>query len=383
MLTIIQKTVISSLIAGSILFTNSASAKNIVDIPADNNTIQVALLLDTSNSMDGLIDQAKSRLWNIVNTLTTLRYKGQAPNIQIALYEYGNDRLSQDKNWIRQVTPLTQDLDLISEQLFALRTNGGQEYVGAVISDATQQLNWNRASTSMKLIYVAGNEPFNQGNINYTEAISDARRNDIYINTIYCGDIKQGINTYWQDGAQVGGGKYFAIDSNEKVRHIDTPYDAQISTLNNQLNDTYIGYGSAGGIKKQAQVTQDSNAASLSSATKAERAVTKSKSSAYYNASWDVVDKYKEDKNFVIQAPDSELPTELKNKTTAEKTAFIEAKALERTAVQKQIGELAVQRQAYIDGQTKAQANKMGDDLGAAIEKSITDIAREKGYEKQ
>ena len=56
--------------------------------------IQVAILLDTSNSMDGLIDQAKSRLWNIVNTLTTLKFKGKTPEIEIALYEYGNNNLS-------------------------------------------------------------------------------------------------------------------------------------------------------------------------------------------------------------------------------------------------------------------------------------------------
>ena len=91
-----------------------------------DNKIQVALLLDTSNSMDGLIDQAKSRLWNIVNTLTTLKYNGQAPQVEIALYEYGNDGL-KDENYIRQITPLTQDLDLVSEKLFALRTNGGSE----------------------------------------------------------------------------------------------------------------------------------------------------------------------------------------------------------------------------------------------------------------
>src|SRR6187402_743198 len=61
----------------------------------DGNTkIQVALLLDTSNSMDGLIEQAKSRLWNIVNTLTTLKYHGKTPDIEIGLYEYGNDGLS-------------------------------------------------------------------------------------------------------------------------------------------------------------------------------------------------------------------------------------------------------------------------------------------------
>jgi len=29
-------------------------------------TVQLALLLDTSNSMDGLIDQAKTQLWKIV-----------------------------------------------------------------------------------------------------------------------------------------------------------------------------------------------------------------------------------------------------------------------------------------------------------------------------
>lgn len=101
-----------------------------------DNKIQVALLLDTSNSMDGLIDQAKSRLWNIVNTLTTVKYNGQAPQVEIALYEYGNDGL-KDENYIRQITPLTQDLDLVSEKLFALRTNGGNEYCGAVIRDAS------------------------------------------------------------------------------------------------------------------------------------------------------------------------------------------------------------------------------------------------------
>jgi len=39
----------------------SVDKKLVVDPPADNkkNKIQIALLLDTSNSMDGLIDQAK------------------------------------------------------------------------------------------------------------------------------------------------------------------------------------------------------------------------------------------------------------------------------------------------------------------------------------
>ena len=89
----------------------------------NENKIQVALLLDTSGSMDGLIEQAKTRLWNIVNTLTTLKYDGKAPNIEIALYEYGNDKYSAESNYIQQITPLTQDLDLISEKLFNTALN--------------------------------------------------------------------------------------------------------------------------------------------------------------------------------------------------------------------------------------------------------------------
>ena len=224
---------ISALLAATISLmscnsSNANSKKNTEiekPIAAENTKIQVALLLDTSSSMDGLIDQAKSRLWNIVNTLTTLKYDGKTPDIEIALYEYGNDGLSKQSNYIRQIAPLSTDLDLISEKLFSLSTNGGNEYCGAVIQDATKKLKWAKDNTNMKLIYIAGNEEFNQGGINYKEAISNALKNGIYVNTIYCGDKTQGINELWKSGAEHGKGKYFNIDSNESVRYIATPYD--------------------------------------------------------------------------------------------------------------------------------------------------------------
>ncbi len=344
-----------------------------------DNTIQVALLLDTSNSMDGLIEQAKSRLWNIVNTLSTLKYEGQTPRIEIALYEYGNDGLS-DKNWVRKVTPLTQDLDLISEKLFSLRTNGGTEYCGAVIKDAVSQLEWNGNSKSMKLIYIAGNEAFNQQGVNYKEAISDARKGNIYVNTIFCGDRSEGINTYWQDGAVLGGGKYFNIDSNQRVIFIETPYDVRISECNTRLNDTYIGYGSRGYEKKAAQSTQDANAASLSRANAVERTVSKSKKEAYRADSWDMVDKAESDKEFIKNVRQDELPSELKGKTKAEIEKFVAEKSKERARLQKEISELAVKRQQYIDSEMQKRANSTSDDLGKAIEKSIQELAKKNGF---
>src|SRR3972149_11549646 len=73
--------------------------------------IQAAILLDTSSSMDGLIDQAKTQLWKIVNELALAKRNGKSPAIEVGLYEYGNDGLAERDGYIRRVLPLTRDLD--------------------------------------------------------------------------------------------------------------------------------------------------------------------------------------------------------------------------------------------------------------------------------
>ena len=344
---------------------------------ADNTRVQVALLLDTSNSMDGLIDQAKSRLWNIINTLTTLKYNGKSPRVEIALYEYGNSGLSSESGYIRQVTPMTTDLDLVSEKLFSLRTNGGDEYCGAVIKEAINKLDWGASGSDMRLIYISGNEPFDQGSVSYKEVLPDALRQGIYVNTIYCGDRQSGISELWKDGAVRGKGKYFNIDSDHKVRFVETPYDARIESCNERINKTYISYGATGASKKQNQEAQDKNAKSVSAANYAERSVSKSKG-VYKNDSWDLVDRVKDDKTALKKIKKEELPAELQGKTEAEIEMVVVEKTKERESIQKEIAELAKQRQAYIDVETKK--TNTADDLGQAINSSILDLAKEKGY---
>ncbi|WP_343664989.1 VWA domain-containing protein [Chryseobacterium mucoviscidosis] len=349
------------------------------EIKIKENKIQVALLLDTSNSMDGLIDQAKSRLWNIVNTLTTLKYNGKAPQVEIALYEYGNDGLT-DENYIRQVTPLTQDLDLVSEKLFALRTNGGSEYCGAVIRDASMNLKWDDNNQSMKLIYIAGNEPFDQGRISYKEVIPTAKRKNIYTNTIFCGSRDEGIRTFWQNGASLGEGKYFNIDSDQKVIYIETPYDVRISECNAKLNDTYIYYGSHGSEFKAKQMLQDKNAEVQSVSNAVERTVAKSKKNAYKNDHWDLVDRAEKDVNFMSDVKAEELPAELKGKSKEEIKKAVAEKSAEREKIQKEIEVLSKKRQDFIDAEMKKRGNSEADDLGKAIERSVLELAKKNGY---
>lgn len=341
------------------------------------NKIQVAILLDTSGSMQGLIEQAKSRLWNIVNTLTTLKFKGKEPLIEIALYEYGSYH-RYEGDFIRQITPFTTDLDLISQELFALTTGGSEEYCGTVISRATKELEWGRGDNDMKIIYIAGNEIFEQGGISYKSSIPQAVEKDIYIHTIHCGDRQIGIRDQWKRAADLGKGKYFNIDIDASVRWFDTPYDDRLNDLNMKLNDTYVSYGSMGKARKVSQSVQDSNAKSLSSANYAERVVSKSKS-VYQNSNWDLVDKMKEDKEALSKIKKSDLPEELQSKSTAELKSHVEQMQKERETIQKEINQLSIQRQTYIDKETE-KSGEEGDDLGAAITQSIMELAGEKGY---
>jgi hypothetical protein len=150
--------------------------------------VQIAILLDTSSSMDGLIEQAKSQLWKIVNEFNDAKQGDKTPVVQVALYEYGNTNLSIGTNYIRQVLPFTRDLDQVSEQLFKLTTNGGDEYCGAVIREALDKLSWDNNSKTYKVIFIAGNEPFTQGPISANDACKAAIQKGVVINTIHCGN---------------------------------------------------------------------------------------------------------------------------------------------------------------------------------------------------
>ena len=130
--------------------------------PREESVVQLALLLDTSNSMDGLISQAKSQLWRVVNEFNGARQHGRQTVVEVALYEYGNNSLSAGTNYVRQVLPLTRDLDAVSEALFKLTTNGGEEYCGAVIREALDKLSWDKDANTYKAVFIAGNEPCRQ-----------------------------------------------------------------------------------------------------------------------------------------------------------------------------------------------------------------------------
>lgn len=367
-----------------VLFLNctpSAAPASSPTIENDEPRIQIAVLLDTSNSMDGLIDQAKSQLWKLVNTLASGKRDGKSPKVEIALFEYGKSSISVAEGYVKEISPLTQDLDLVSKELFALKTNGGDEYCGWVIKDALSKLKWSDSPNDLKVIFIAGNEPFNQGKVDFRESCRQAVKQAVVINTIHCGDCAEGENTFWKEGADIGKGEYMCINTDARVVHVPTPYDDQIIGLNSKLNDTYIGYGSQGAYRKEMQVTEDANAKSYGESNVAQRAVSKSAKGTYKNDSWDMVDAYDSDKKFVEKVKSEELPAELKGKSSKEIEAFILGKKTEREKIKAEILEMNKKAEAHREAELKKMGEGGEETLDKVMNKAIKSQAKSKKFE--
>lgn len=344
----------------------------------DTPTIQLAILLDTSGSMSGLIDQAKTQIWSIVNQMTRARIDGVRPQLRVALYEYGKDTLSASEQFVRQILPLTDDLDEVSAQLFKLTTNGGEEYCGAVIKSATEGLAWSGSPKDLRIIVIAGNEPFTQGGVDYKSSVQAAVKKGLIVNTIFCGDEQEGIRTDWKSGAALGEGTYSFINQNAAAIHIDAPQDKELAELSSKLNTTYLEYGGRGAELKQRQERQDLNAATASPAVAAQRAASKA-SGAYRNTAWDLVDALKEKSVKLEDLKDEELPEPMRGKTIEEKKAMVEQATKERAEVQSKIVKLQSDRDEFV--RTKLAQNGDDKSLGAALLAALRSQAESRGYQ--
>jgi len=330
----------------------AVAAKAALPVPAQTKpVVQIAILLDTSNSMDGLIEQAKTQLWKIVNEFAKAQRGGQRPDIQVALYHYGTPSLGKETGYIKQLVPLTDDLDKVSEELFKLRTSGGDEYCGAVIKKAAEELKWSDDKGAYKAIFIAGNEPFTQGPVNYSEACKEAVSRGIIVNTIFCGEEQEGIRTNWKDGAALADGSFVSINQNAAVVHVDAPQDKELVDLGQKINGTYVRYGAMGSAGAQNQAAQDSNVSGIAGGggrgATAERAITKS-SAAYRNGSWDLVDGVKQNQVQLKDVKEEDLPEDMRKLDAKGREDYVAQKQKEREEIQARIKTLGEEREKFL-----------------------------------
>jgi von Willebrand factor type A domain len=340
--------------------------------------IQVAILLDVSGSMDGLTEQAKAQLWNMVNTLGKAKCDGSvSPKIEIALYEYGRTTNDVKAGYVKRINGFISDMDSLSENLFSLKTNGGDEFCGQVIYTSLQQLQWDAAPENYKVIFIAGNEDFLQGSLHYTKACTEAKNKGVIVNTIYCGDKMQGIREHWNLAGECGNGSFTSINQNAKAEDIPTPYDSLLITLNGNLNSTYVTYGWAGETYYAKQATMDAKNAQASKKQQIARIKTKANNKVYDNASWDLIDANAKGKLDEVIADKNALPDSLKTKSKEEIKVIVEEKSRQRAAVNNQINELTAKRELFIiEERKKIAATKQENTLETEVEKIIKEQAK-------
>lgn len=343
--------------------------------------VQIAFLLDTSSSMNGLINQTRTHLWDIVNTIATGKRNGHVPQIEVALYEYGNNSLSRDSGYIRQVVPLSQDLDRLSEALFALSTNGGDEYCGQVMETAAQ-LAWSPDAGVYKAIFIAGNESFAQGAVNYEPIATGLKERGITVNTIYCGGYQDGINLKWLAGAVAGGGQYSVIEQNKRATQVAAPQDVALLKLNQELNRTYVALGEPAKKAKERQQTQDDLAGSMGTTAKVDRTIAKSQV-ANKPASWDVVGRMVEGDaapmEEAIAAEVEELPDAERAEEAKKLREEVAAQVNERRRIKDEIAKLSAERREFLDKQKKEENGTIDE----AVRRMIQTQMKKTGFQFQ
>lgn len=336
--------------------------------PNDGKMLEMVFVIDTTGSMGGLIEGAKQKIWGIINEVMQ---KQSHPRVKVGLVAY-RDR---GDAYVTKVTPLTENLDTVYTELMDYNAGGGgdmPEAVGSALADGVASAGWTKSREGLaQIIFLVGDAPphtdRNEPNVLATTATATAR--NMIVNTIQCGNSIE-TRKVWQEIAQHGQGKYFAIAQDGGVETIKTPYDDQLSELGRQIGSTYTAYGSedarASGTAALAE-TEAVVATNSNSSVRADRAMNKALNKDAYNG--DLLQDIENGRIDLDKVKTDALPTDLKAMPSPERAKEIEKRLGERKKIRAEILDLSKQRADYISGEQKKSGKKAGFDaaVGEAL----------------
>jgi hypothetical protein len=340
-------------------------------------TIEMAILLDTSGSMQGLIDAARIKLWDVVNDLTLAQ---PTPRLRVALVTFGHSKSPRATGYVKVETDLTEDLDLVSERLFALTSAGGTEYVGRVLKIALEDLTWTDSHDTLKLVFLAGNEPADQDReVDFRNMSEEAWQRGIEVNSVFCGNGENEQADTWKEIAELARSQFATINHRRGPLMVETPFDAELTELGDAINKTYMPFGETGASRRDVQISQDKNARKVSAAVAASRA--QAKSSPLYAPDWDLVRALEDESISLYDLEAGDLPKELRSLSYEELAIRVEQMRLERDELRQQIAELGRKRSQFIAQQAEAKGLDDSWAFDSVLRRVIREKAEEKGFE--
>ena len=223
--------------------------------PADKTKpVDVVLCLDTSGSMDGLIDSAKRKLWDVVNDLAKME---PTPSLRVALYSYGNNTYDAGQRLGPQGS---RPDDRPRRGLQAAQRPPGPPPAATSTSpaspaDALAELKWADDKEPCSSIFVCGNEPVDQDKEVTLESVAaTAKAKGVVVNTIYCGPADQPEAAGWarvRHRSAAASTRTSTRTGPRRKSSIKTPFDDEIQKLGTKINETYLGTALKGGRQGQ------------------------------------------------------------------------------------------------------------------------------------
>lgn len=325
----------------------------------DKPRVEVAFALDSTGSMSGLIDGAKRKIWSIANAIVQ---RDADREVAIGLITY-RDRGDE---YVTKRFDLTEDIDAVFQNLQTFRADGGgdgEESVNQALHEAVKRLSWSKDPRVLKIVFLVGDYPphmdYDQ-DVHYQETCAEARKLGIVVNTVQCGTVPE-TTPVWREIAKLSKGEYVALAQSGNMQTVDSPYDAEISRISNELGTTLVAYGSAEvqsrseeKLKKAAEapasVAADRAAFNLSTGGKA------------IQGRGDLISDAEEGVVKLSQLKDDELPANMRTMKPAEREKYVKELKAKRDRLNASLAELAKKRSAYVEAENKKAAKASGGD---------------------
>jgi hypothetical protein len=336
--------------------------------------VDLVFALDTTGSMSGLIEGAKTKIWSIASFVARAQ---PTPDVRVGLVAYRDI----GDAYVTRVFDLDDDLDRVYRRLLSFRADGGgdgPEHVARALDEAVHKMSWSpQTNTSVRLIYLVGDAPPHldyQDGYDYARASRAAAARGIQVHAIRCGSDPQ-TATFWRRIASLGHGEFLTIDQDGGMRARRTPYDEELARLHDKVSDTVIGYGAKGGAVRAAVAA----AAAAPAEAKAARAgFLSAKKEKVESLDDDLVGDVAAGRVDLAAVPAAEMPKSLASLSAEERREKLAETAKERGALLDRISKLSAERDAYLrhdaaskptgfDGEVEKTVRKAGAAAGMAF----------------
>ena len=352
--------------------------KGPVDNQNSDKTLEMVFVLDTTGSMGGLLDAAKQKIWSIVNEVMQ---KNSRPSVRVGLVAYRDN----GDTYVTQIVPVTANLDQVYANLMDLEAGGGgdtPENVRRALAEGVKKAGWSSSKPGVaQILFLVGDAPPQNyaGEPDVVATAAEAVRKNMIVNTIQCGGESE-TRRVWQQIAQAGQGKYFAIAQNGGVETINTPYDERLSQLGREIGGTYMAYGDAPiRLAKSAELeaSESKMANAASNTARADRALNKAMNRDAYDG--DLLLDIEKGKTRLDDVKAESLPEPLQKLAPSERAKEVEKRMSERKKIREEILSLSKQRDAFIAGERKKSGKGSGFD--AAVGDALREQLARRGIE--